>query len=80
MRMQKALKNDGILYVSSKYGTEERTIDGHFYNDYNEEEIMKLLKQNGFTVTEIFITQDVRADRQTERWLNVIGRKKGTHL
>ena len=43
-RMIKALKTNGIIYMSFKHGTDERIDErGRFFNDYTETEMSKLL-------------------------------------
>ncbi len=71
-----ALKPDGVLYASFKYGTEERTSRGRLFNDYDENSLKALLTDSGFEVLSIFITGDVREARQGEKWVNAIARKK----
>lgn len=73
-RMKKALKERGILYASFKYGTSERMVEGRLFNDYDEELLRSLLEKQGFTICELFITEDVRKERAGEKWINVIAR------
>ncbi len=74
--LKSALKSDGILYASFKYGTEERISQGRMFNDYDEKLLRVLLENSGFTVCDIFITEDVRKMRQGEKWVNTIARLK----
>lgn len=73
--LRTALKPNGILYASFKYGTEERIAQGRLFNDYDEGSLITLLENNGFTVCDIFITEDVRKMRQGENWVNAIAKK-----
>ncbi len=73
--LRTALKLKGILYASFKYGTEERIAQGRLFNDYDESSLITLLESNGFTVCDIFITEDVRKMRQGENWVNAIAKK-----
>ncbi|MCD8370522.1 MAG: class I SAM-dependent methyltransferase [Clostridiales bacterium] len=73
--LRTALKPNGILYASFKYGTEERIAQGRLFNDYDEGSLITLLESNGFTVCDIFITEDVRKMRQGENWVNAIAKK-----
>ena len=66
-----------MLYSSFKYGNKERISNGRFFNDYNEDLLKELMEDNHFSILEIFITQDVREGRNTERWVNVLARKEG---
>ena len=76
-RIATALKDEGILYASWKYGTQDRTAYGKKYVDMNDLLIYEIIKE----VPEIYIvkmwtTKDVRNDYSTQKWLNVLLRKK----
>ena len=72
MRLSRALKSEGILYASFKYGDFEGDRNGRYFTDYTEERFATLLQEfPEFTQVEEFITIDKRPDRE-ERWLNVI--------
>ena len=71
-----ALKPDGILYFSVKYGTEERTVGERSFSDYTEADIPWLLKDTGLEIVEHWISQDVRQGRNSEKWLNLISHKQ----
>ena len=75
-KMRAALKPEGILYVSYKYGTFEGERNGRYFTDMTEERFEKLLDTvEGLTLEEQFITSDVRPGRGEEKWLNLIVRK-----
>ena len=74
-KMKRALKDRGIMYVSFKYGENEREKDGRFFSDYTEESLIQLLERHGFTIEEIFVSCDVRKEREGERWVNAMVRK-----
>ena len=42
-----------------------------YYNAYAAE-VVSGTKEAGFAVLELFITSDVRHERQNEKWINVI--------
>ncbi len=71
-RLHRLLKPGGILYASFKQGSGEREKDGRFFYDMTEEKCRELLSDAGFAVKETFITQDVRAGRGEEKWVNAI--------
>jgi len=75
-RMAKALKNDGIAYLSFKYGTFEG-MHGERYFIYLDEQGLADVISNieSLTVVKTWITGDVRPGRDEERWLNAIVRK-----
>ena len=75
-RLKRALKDGGVLYASFKYGKEEKTVNGRFFNYYSEQSLRGLLIENGFEVLESFVTQDVRVDMREEKWVNVVGVKR----
>lgn len=75
-KMWAALKPDGIIYVSYKYGTFEGERNGRYFTDMTEERFEKLLDTvEGLTLEEQFITSDVRPGRGEKKWLNLILRK-----
>ncbi|MEK5743813.1 class I SAM-dependent methyltransferase [Acinetobacter variabilis] len=70
-----ALKVNGILYMSFKYGDKDREKDGRKFTDLNEEQAEELLNQ--FYQIELikhWITIDQRPDRE-EKWLNILVKK-----
>ena len=71
-----ALKDNGFIYTSFKYGTFEGERNGRYFTDMTEESLSALLnKTTGFIIEEQWITSDVRPGREEEKWLNVILRK-----
>ena len=75
-KVHAALKPGGILFTCFKYGNHEYTKDGRFFNNYNEETVKSIINpETGFETLDIFITGDVREDREDERWVNVVARK-----
>lgn len=67
-----ALKENGVLYCSFKYGDIEIENDGRYFNYINEEIIKDIVDKNKLYIAESYITNDVRVDRKNEIWLNVI--------
>ena len=74
-KIEKALKAEGIFYMSFKYGTEERIAGERTFSDYTEQDIPWLLSKTNMKCIEYWISEDVRADRIGEKWLNIITRK-----
>ncbi len=71
------LRDDGIFYLSFKYGDQEIIRDGRYFNYLNEELLHRLLQDlPGTGLLKLEITHDVRHDHQQERWLNCFIRKK----
>ena len=74
--MNKALKENGIIYTSFTYGEFEGERSGRYFTDFTEETFGKFMKQiDGLSIKEVWITADVRPDRGDEKWLNMILRK-----
>ncbi len=74
LRLHRALKLGGILYMSFKYGDQERLKEGRFFCDQNEGTIVDYL--DGFDVQDMWVSGDVRQNRNAEQWLNVLVKKK----
>ncbi len=72
VRLKKALKKNGILYASFKFGDQERVKDGRLFNDYDKASLKALMEGSGFEIRELFTTGDVREERADEKWINVI--------
>ena len=74
-RILKALKPNGVCYMSFKYGNTDREKDGRSFTDLNEQQAHDLLKQiDQALLLQQWITVDKRPDR-TEEWLNTLIRK-----
>ena len=73
-KLKKALKNDGTMYVSFKYGDGKTVKGDRTFSNLTEESAKRLLDGCGFTVLESGITGDVREGRNDEKWVNVIAR------
>lgn len=75
-KMIAALKENGIIYTSFKYGMFEGERNGRFFTDFTEETFREFVADmNGIQIEETWITGDVRPGRGDERWLNLILRK-----
>lgn len=76
-KMARALVEEGIVYASFKYGTQETVRNGRFFIDMTEDKMECFLSQvNLFLVKDIWITSDARRGREDEKWLNIILQKK----
>lgn len=76
-KMAVALKEDGIIYTSFKYGTFVGERNGRFFTDMTEETFADFLSGvDGLEVEEQWTTSDVRPGRGEEKWLNLILRKR----
>ncbi len=74
-RLRKALKKNGVIYVSFKYGEGMMQKGERTFSNFDEHTITQLLNSTGFVILDTGITHDVRAGRADERWVNAIARK-----
>ncbi|MCI8644069.1 MAG: methyltransferase domain-containing protein [Lachnospiraceae bacterium] len=75
-KMVIALKKNGIIYTSFKYGTFAGERNGRYFTDMTEEVFAVFLSGiDGLKIEEQWITSDVRPGRGEEKWLNLILRK-----
>lgn len=75
-KMAAALKENGVIYVSFKYGEFEGWRNGRYFTDMTEDGVRRLVEETqGMSVEEIWVTADVREGRGDERWVNGVGRK-----
>ena len=75
-----ALKTDGVLYTSFKYGEFEGIRNGRHFTDFTEESFELLMTEiPTFRIIEVWITSDVRPGRENERWLNILLKKTAIH-
>ena len=71
-----ALKDNGIIYTSFKYGDFEGERNGRYFTDFTEKTFREYIeKVPELTIEEAWITSDVRPGRGEEKWLNLILRK-----
>lgn len=76
-KMVVALKENGIIYTSFKYGIFSGERNGRFFTDMTEETFAEFLSRiDGLEVEEQWTTSDVRPGRGEEKWLNLILRKR----
>lgn len=75
-KMVLALKKQGIIYTSFKYGTFVGERNGRYFTDMTEEIFADFIKQiETVMVIEQWVTSDVRPKRGDEKWLNLILQK-----
>ena len=72
-KMCSALKDNGIIYTSFKYGDFEGKRNGRYFTDFREDTFQEFIKEiPELIVEEQWITSDVRPGRSEEKWLNLI--------
>ena len=77
IKMITALKDQGIIYTSFKYGSFEGERHGRYFTDLTLESFSQLIEDvDHIALVEYWITGDVRPGRGEEQWLNVICRKQ----
>ena len=75
-KMGTALKENGIIYTSFKYGEFEGERNGRYFTDFTIEMFTFFLQDiDNLKVEEYWITGDVRPGRGEEKWLNLILQK-----
>lgn len=75
-KILKALKVDGICYMSFKYGAGDRYKDGRQFTDMDESQTQSLLKKfDNILLLQQWITIDKRPDYH-EDWLNILFQKQ----
>ena len=76
-KMVHALKPNGVIYMSFKYGDQDREKDGREFTDLNEQQAGELLDHfSQIFLVKQWISIDKRPDR-TEQWLNLLWKKNG---
>ncbi len=79
-RMILALHEEGILYVSFKLGNFRGERNGRYFTDFDESGFRKYAEQfPELTIRDLWITADVRPNREEEQWLNIILQKSAIH-
>ena len=76
IRCMNALKENGVLYCSFKYGDMEVEKDDRYFNYINEEIIKTIIIKNNLYIVELYKTNDVRTNRNNEIWINLIVKRK----
>ena len=78
-KLLKALKEDGIIYISFKYGKGEEKIKERLFSYYTKGEIKKLIARfSRLEIVEVWRTAD--QEKRKKDWLNVLVRKKWSFL
>ncbi|MGB0948075.1 MAG: class I SAM-dependent methyltransferase [Pseudoalteromonas marina] len=73
LKLQNALKVNGVLYVSFKYGTQERVHNGREFTDLNESALTALINSHTkLKIIKHWQTVDQRPERESEVWLNAL--------
>lgn len=75
-KMIAALKKNGIIYTSFKYGDLEDERNGRYFTDFTDKSFKEFIENVAdVEIVEYWITGDVRQGRGEEKWLNIILQK-----
>ena len=74
-RLRDALKDNGILYASFKYGDFEGVRNGRYFNDLTEDTSVEIFQKCNFDIIKTWVSDDARPDRQDEKWVNILVKK-----
>ena len=75
-KMITALRTEGIIYTSFKYGNFEGIRNERYFTDFTYENFCDFIKDiKNIEISEYWITDDVRPGRENEKWLNTILKK-----
>jgi flavodoxin len=76
LKINNALKTNGIFYASFKYGDFSGERNGRFFTDFTEQSFNKIIESSKcFNIISTAISFDARPDRSAEKWYNAIMRK-----
>ncbi len=76
-KMGTALKLNGVLYTSFKYGEFEGERNGRYFTDFTIDTFTNFMQEiDSLKIEDFWLTGDVRPGRGAEKWLNLILRKK----
>ena len=77
-KLAAAMKPEGVLYCSFKYGTGDRVNGGRHFTDLDEAGMEQLLSERpDLELIEHWQSGDRRTDRPKTVWLNALIRRKG---
>ena len=75
-KMIDALKEEGYIYTSFKYGDFEGERNGRYFTDFTIDTFKEFIQDiNGLKIVDYWITGDVRPGRGEEKWLNLLLQK-----
>lgn len=69
-----ALKKDGVLFASFKYGESNYQKDGRSFTCFTQEKFLNLVETLNCPI-QTFVTSDVCPERANEKWLNILLKK-----
>lgn len=77
LKMRQALKQDGVIYTSFKYGDGEGVRNGRYFSDFTEDTARRMIEEiEGLRIEKMWLSADRRPGREDEKWLNILLRKQ----
>lgn len=75
-RMIRALRRDGYIYTSFKYGDFEGYRNERYFTDFTESSFADFINDiPGGEIAEEWVSSDARPEKSAEKWLNLIIRR-----
>ena len=75
--MADALRPDGWIYTSFKYGEFEGMRNGRYFTDFTWNSFQRFIRDTeSLSIEESWVTGDVRPGREEEKWLNLLLQKQ----
>jgi SAM-dependent methyltransferase len=71
-KLHEALRTNGALYASFKYGEGTKIRGERIFSDFTEESVIPLFENAGFKIVSNEVGTDSRPGREDEKWVNVI--------
>jgi len=72
-KLLSALKIEGILYASYKYGTNTMVKEERYFNNYDENSFSEMIKNiKSLELIEFWTTLDLRQEGNNQKWLNIL--------
>jgi len=70
--LSRLLKYNGVFYCSFKYGSSDTEREGRYFTNADETRLKVFIANTGLSIDKMWVTDDARPNRQTEKWLNAI--------
>ncbi len=71
-KLHEALKTDGAVYASFKYGEGTKVRGERIFSDFTEKSVVPLFESTGFRIVSNEVGTDSRPGREDEKWVNII--------
>ena len=71
-KLHEALRTNGAVYASFKYGEGTKIRGDRVFSDFTEESVIPFFENAGFKIVSNVVGTDSRPGREDEKWVNVI--------